>query len=139
MKNYSITYICFVALTISNFITAETYKIAFGSCLDQDYPQPIWQSIKKENIDSFIFLGDNVYGDIPSGNLNKMKKAYAKQKEIEEEFSSLYNNAEKLEGTSVYPTTFDPSGKSNMRWISFLFKSGDSISIECKQYEKRNR
>ena len=50
MKNYSITYICFVALTISNFITAETYKIAFGSCLDQDYPQPIWQSIKNENI-----------------------------------------------------------------------------------------
>ena len=82
MKNYSITYICFVAVTISNFITAETYKIAFGSCLDQDYPQPIWQSIKNENIDSFIFLGDNVYGDIPSGNLNKMKKAYAKQKEM---------------------------------------------------------
>ena len=82
MKNYSITYICFVALSISNFITAETYKIAFGSCLDQDYPQPIWQSIKNENIDSFIFLGDNVYGDMPSGNLIKMKKAYAKQKEM---------------------------------------------------------
>ena len=65
MKNYSITYICFVALTISNFITAGTYKIAFGSCLDQDYPQPIWQSIKNENINSFIFLGDNVYGDVP--------------------------------------------------------------------------
>jgi alkaline phosphatase D len=80
MKNYSITYICFVALTISNFITAETYKIAFGSCLDQDYPQPIWQSIKNENINSFIFLGDNVYGDVPSGKLNKMKKAYAHQK-----------------------------------------------------------
>ena len=80
MKNYSITYICFVALTISNFITAETYKIAFGSCLDQNYPQPIWQSIKNENINSFIFLGDNVYGDVPSGKLNKMKKAYAHQK-----------------------------------------------------------
>ena len=80
MKNYSITYICFVALTISNFITAGTYKIAFGSCLDQGYPQPIWQSIKNENINSFIFLGDNVYGDVPSGKLNKMKKAYAHQK-----------------------------------------------------------
>ena len=82
MKNYSITYICFVALTISNFITAGTYKIAFGSCLDQDYPQPIWQSIKNENINSFIFLGDNVYGDVPSGKLNKMKKAYAHQKKL---------------------------------------------------------
>ena len=55
MKNYSITYICFVALTISNFITAGTYKIAFGSCLDQDYPQPIWQSIKNENIKYAVF------------------------------------------------------------------------------------
>ena len=82
MKNYSIAYICFVALTISNFITAETYKIAFGSCLDQDYPQPIWQSIKNEDVNSFIFLGDNVYGDLPSGKLNKMKKAYAHQKKL---------------------------------------------------------
>ena len=82
MKKYSITGICFVALTISNFITAETYKIAFGSCLDQDYPQPIWQSIKNEDVNSFIFLGDNVYGDLPSGKLNKMKKAYAHQKKL---------------------------------------------------------
>ena len=80
MKNYSIAYICFAALTISNFITAGTYKIAFGSCLDQNYPQPIWQSIKNENINSFIFLGDNVYGDVTSGKLKKMKKAYAHQK-----------------------------------------------------------
>jgi alkaline phosphatase D len=73
---------CIVALTITNFITAETYKIAFGSCLDQDYPQPIWESIKNENINSFIFLGDNVYGDDPSGELNKMKIAYTKQKKM---------------------------------------------------------
>ena len=69
-------------LCISNFTIAETYKIAFGSCLDQDYPQPIWDSIKKENINSFVFLGDNVYGDVPSGNLIKMKDAYKKQKKM---------------------------------------------------------
>ena len=82
MKIYIQTFFTFIVFTSSNFIIADTYKIAFGSCLDQDYPQPIWESIKNENIDSFIFLGDNVYGDIPSGNLNKMKKAYAKQKEM---------------------------------------------------------
>ena len=69
-------------LCISNFTIAGIYKIAFGSCLDQDYPQPIWDSIKKENINSFVFLGDNVYGDVPSGNLIKMKDAYKKQKEM---------------------------------------------------------
>ena len=82
MKNYSITFICIVGLIASNFTTAETYKIAFGSCLDQDYPQPIWKAIKNENINSFIFLGDNVYGDVASGKLVKMKKAYADQKKM---------------------------------------------------------
>ena len=59
-------------LLFSNFTIAKTYKIAFGSCLDQEDPQPIWNSIKKENINSFVFLGDNVYGDVPSGDLDFM-------------------------------------------------------------------
>ena len=48
-----------IPLLFCNFTIAKTYKIAFGSCLDQEDPQPIWNSIKKENINSFIFLGDN--------------------------------------------------------------------------------
>ena len=67
---------------------------------------------------------------------NKITECYSKQKEISEEFSLLYNNAEKFEGTTIYPTSIDPSQKSNLRWVSFLFKSKDSISIDCKQYEK---
>jgi len=63
----------------ANFTIAENYKIAFGSCLDQENPQPIWNSIYKEDIDSFVFLGDNIYGDIPSGKLNKMREAYKLQ------------------------------------------------------------
>ena len=71
-----------IPLLFCNFTIAKTYKIAFGSCLDQEDPQPIWNSVKKENIDSFIFLGDNVYGDIPSGSLDFMKTAYAQQKKM---------------------------------------------------------
>ena len=67
---------------LANFTIAENYKIAFGSCLDQENPQPIWNSIYKEDIDSFVFLGDNVYGDIPSGKLNKMHEAYQLQAEM---------------------------------------------------------
>lgn len=70
------------SLIFTNFTIAENYKIAFGSCLDQEDPQPIWNSVYKENIDSFIFLGDNVYGDIPSGKLNKMREAYKLQAEM---------------------------------------------------------
>jgi alkaline phosphatase D len=57
------------------------YKYGLGSCLDQDLEQPIWSAIEKKNIDGFIFLGDNVYGDQGSGELGKLKKAYKKQKQ----------------------------------------------------------
>jgi alkaline phosphatase D len=57
------------------------YKYGLGSCLDQDLEQPIWSAIEKKNIDGFIFLGDNVYGDQRSGELGKLKKAYKKQKQ----------------------------------------------------------
>ena len=70
----------------SNFIYAESIKIGLGSCLDQDYPQPIWQSIKKEDLNHFIFLGDNVYGDTRRGSLRKMKSAYDKQKKVLPDF-----------------------------------------------------
>ena len=72
----------FVSSLLANFTIAENYKIGFGSCLDQENPQPIWNSVYKEEIDSFIFLGDNVYGDIPSGKLNKMHEAYKLQAEM---------------------------------------------------------
>ena len=71
-----------VSSMLANFTIAENYKIAFGSCLDQENPQPIWNSIYKEDIDSFVFLGDNVYGDIPSGKLNKMREAYKLQSKM---------------------------------------------------------
>ena len=60
----------------------ETYKIALGSCLHQDHPAPIWDAVKDNNIDSFFFLGDNIYGDVPSGLPWKLKRSYDKQKKV---------------------------------------------------------
>ena len=81
-------YLSFFLLLISstNYIYADSIKIGLGSCLDQDYPQPIWQSIKKEDLNYFIFLGDNVYGDTRYGSLRKMKSAYDKQKKVLPDF-----------------------------------------------------
>ncbi|KAG9158146.1 hypothetical protein Leryth_000292 [Lithospermum erythrorhizon] len=39
-------------------------RIAFGSCANQTAPQPIWDSITSFNPHLFIWLGDNIYGDI---------------------------------------------------------------------------
>jgi len=52
--------------------------IGFGSCLDQDLPQPIWEDIKAQNPEVFIMLGDNVYGDT-YGNIHNLERAYQNQ------------------------------------------------------------
>ena len=39
--------------------------IAFGSCAREDRAQPIWQQIVAQRPDLFLFIGDNVYADIP--------------------------------------------------------------------------
>ena len=85
MKKFCLSFFLLL-ISSSNFIYAESIKIGLGSCLDQDYPQPIWQSIKKENLNYFIFLGDNVYGDTRYGSLRKMKSAYDKQKKVLPDF-----------------------------------------------------
>jgi len=68
-----------ILLLLANITFAEiSYKLGLGSCLHQDYPAPAWASLKKESIDSFFFLGDNIYGDVPSGKLDNIKLSYKK-------------------------------------------------------------
>jgi alkaline phosphatase D len=38
-------------------------RIAFGSCAQQDAPQPIWDAVLATDPELFLFLGDNIYGD----------------------------------------------------------------------------
>ena len=85
MKKFCLSFVLLL-ISSTNFIYADSIKIGLGSCLDQDYPQPIWQSIKKEDLNYFIFLGDNVYGDTRYGSLRKMKSAYDKQKKVLPDF-----------------------------------------------------
>tara|TARA_Y100000748_G_scaffold289933_1_gene276167 strand:- start:1102 stop:2058 length:957 start_codon:yes stop_codon:yes gene_type:complete len=94
MYSSSLVKLFTIFLLLSNFLGAETIKFGLGSCLDQNYPQPIWTSIEKEKLNYFVFLGDNVYGDLPSGSLIKMKYAYKKQRSILPEF---------LDQMEVYP------------------------------------
>lgn len=39
--------------------------VAFGSCADQDAPQPIWKTIGDNSPDLFLFMGDNIYSNRP--------------------------------------------------------------------------
>lgn len=60
-------------------------RIAFGSCLNENEDQTIWNKMAAENPDAFIFMGDNVYGDAYRSNplfsdpaMPKMRSSYNK-------------------------------------------------------------
>ncbi len=57
------------AVTSAYNLPAATvlHRIAFGSCLDQDRPHPILETVKAGSPDLFLFAGDNVYGDKRQG------------------------------------------------------------------------
>jgi alkaline phosphatase D len=50
------------------------YKIAFGSCAEQQKPQPVLERVVEQNPDIFVYLGDNIYSDTYS--LDTLKKNY---------------------------------------------------------------
>jgi len=50
-------------------------RIAFGSCLDQDRPQPIWSAIERYDPQLMLMLGDNVYAN--AEDERTLREAYA--------------------------------------------------------------
>ncbi|MDB5391459.1 MAG: phosphodiesterase [Planctomycetaceae bacterium] len=68
--------LCIWSLTYSPFAAADDKvisRIAFGSCCNQDRPQPIWDSIVTTHPELFLFLGDNIYGDSEDMNVLRAK------------------------------------------------------------------
>lgn len=49
-------------------------RIAFGACLKQYMPQPVWGAINQFKPQLFIFLGDNVYA--ADNNMRSLREAY---------------------------------------------------------------
>lgn len=62
-----------LACSAGQTIAAEIHTIAFGSCLRQNKPAPILDTIASSNPDLFIFLGDNIYGDTEDMSVLKEK------------------------------------------------------------------
>ena len=57
---------------------APLTRIAFGSCSDENRPQPIWQPVLNQRPELWIWLGDNVYADTP--DIAAMRQAYDRGK-----------------------------------------------------------
>lgn len=51
-------------------------RLAFGSCIDQTKPQPIWSAVHASKPDLFIFGGDNVYASEQPWRLENLQRAY---------------------------------------------------------------
>ena len=54
-------------------------RIAFGSCCKQNRPSPIFESINAFAPETWIWMGDNIYGD--SEDVNVLREKWAIQKE----------------------------------------------------------
>ncbi len=52
-------------------------KIAFGSCSDQELPQPVWDPIAAFDPDVFLYIGDNIYAD--TEDMAVMRSKYLRQ------------------------------------------------------------
>jgi len=85
MKNTTVT---FYILLLIGFYSCKTitkkktefsnnnsdFTIAFGSCNKQYKPNLLWQEIKKNNPDLWIWGGDNIYSD--TDDMSKLQKDY---------------------------------------------------------------
>lgn len=79
------TFICAVALAALAACTQSVElgeqpieRVAFGSCLHQDRPAPVWKAVVEADPDAWVWLGDNIYGDTDDGEF--LAAAYAKVK-----------------------------------------------------------
>lgn len=66
------------------------FRIAFGSCDNQNEPQTIWSGIEHSNPDLWIWLGDNIYAD--TEDPAKMKAMY----ELQESHESYHRFRQKV-------------------------------------------
>ena len=66
-------------VSINTYSNQEILTLGFGSCLHQDRSMAILKTIEKKELDLFMFIGDNVYGDQEDGELDKLIRTYKQQ------------------------------------------------------------
>jgi alkaline phosphatase D len=81
-------------------------RIAFGSCADEEKPQPIWDAVVAYQPQVLLFAGDNVYGDVRHGRdvpdaglIESLQKSYAQAAQV--------SGMARLRSTIPHPATWD--------------------------------
>jgi alkaline phosphatase D len=105
--------------------------IAFGSCLQERRPQPIWEGVLSTKPDVFVLLGDNIYGDT-----RDMEKLKAKWGVFEEKpgFRKLRQSCRLLAiwddhdyGENDAGIEYPKKAESQQIFLDFLGEPKDSI------------
>lgn len=79
MKTIIYIFILINLIITNSFALNHYFKIGFGSCNDQkESQQSMWDVILAQNIDLWIWLGDNIYADTTT-NPEHIKNQYNKQ------------------------------------------------------------
>ncbi|UCE93844.1 MAG: alkaline phosphatase family protein [Flavobacteriaceae bacterium] len=87
MRNFSLIMLMLL-ITASSCKKDDGFVLAFGSCNNQNLPNPLWEPIMKHNPDLFIWGGDIIYSDTHDmkfmrSNYNRLKNdsAYVRFRE----------------------------------------------------------
>ncbi len=83
-------------------------RIAFGSCAEEDRPQPILNLVVKHRPDVFVYLGDNIYGDTQDTSVLKAKYDSLR---IKPEFQHLKRNTKLLATWDDHDYGWNDAGK----------------------------
>ena len=105
--------------------------IAFGSCLKETRPQPIWESVVDVKPDIFVLLGDNIYGD--TSYMRKLREKWNKFNSIEG-FQKLRTNCRLLAvwddhdyGENDAGLEYPQKAESQQIFLDFLNEPRDSV------------
>jgi alkaline phosphatase D len=90
---YFLVFFLFFKLINAEDSTKVVSKIAFGSCLEQWNPQPVWKPILEAKPDLFLWLGDNIYFD---SQIAEEKKYYYELLTNRKEYKDLKKNTRML-------------------------------------------
>ena len=91
-----------------------------------------------ESVNIFVKPNDSNYIIYSVSGAKKYKTidlCIEQQNEIATEFSNLFTDVKKTNNSWKYQG--DPTGRSTVNEVEFIFKSGDSISIQCIDIEEQ--
>ncbi|MGV6846097.1 MAG: alkaline phosphatase D family protein [Lutibacter sp.] len=77
MKNFGYAFLISLFFLSCYQPKKEDFKLAFGSCNNQNLPNSLWKEIAKNNPDVMLIEGDIVYCD--TENMDVLKKCYEQQ------------------------------------------------------------